>query len=172
MSQPFSLSITAQPPAPKLSKKPNAARSASSEDEEMDFISSISNGHTVSVYASFDRYLIVPSQLFRNKKERKKDLLVVPMDIPEYDESRPLLLQKRAPGLDDIEDEEEKYKMDVASRPDSCSIENYDETPVSLFGAGYLRRLGWEEGAPIGKSNRAYVPPFTVELTFAGSLTL
>lgn len=83
------------------------------------------------------------------------------MQVPEYDAQKSMLAQQRVPGMEDIKDEDEKYKADVASRPDSCTAESYSSVPVSMFGDAYMRSLGWTPGAPLGKSNAAYVLTFT-----------
>jgi G patch domain/KOW motif-containing protein len=55
--------------------------------------------------------------------------------------------------LDEIEDEEQRFKADVASRPDEASLEDYEKIPVEAFGKALLRGMGWSEGTPIGKTN-------------------
>ena len=34
------------------------------------------------------------------------------------------------------------------------SVDDYDNVPVEAFGAAMLRGMGWEEGKPIGLTNR------------------
>ena len=47
--------------------------------------------------------------------------------------------------------EDDQFRLDVASRPDSASLEAYTAVPVEEFGAGLLRGMGWKEGDVIGK---------------------
>eukprot|EP00043_Microstomoeca_roanoka_P004503 m.50099 g.50099 ORF g.50099 m.50099 type:complete len:585 (+) comp12524_c0_seq1:76-1830(+) len=74
-------------------------------------------------------------------------------------EAIPLLMQNRAPGTEQAANEEEKFKMDVAQRPDECSLEDYDRVPVDQFGAAMLRGMGWKEGEPIGGKFKGLVEP-------------
>ncbi|KAI9681637.1 MAG: hypothetical protein M1829_000836 [Trizodia sp. TS-e1964] len=43
------------------------------------------------------------------------------------------------------------FKLDIASRPDSASLEQYAAVPVEEFGAALLRGMGWTEGSAVGK---------------------
>ena len=47
--------------------------------------------------------------------------------------------------------EDQAFRLDVASRPDSASLADYAAIPVEDFGAGMLRGMGWKEGGVIGK---------------------
>lgn len=47
--------------------------------------------------------------------------------------------------------EDESFRFDVASRPDSAKLEDYVAVPVDEFGAALLRGMGWKEGDIIGK---------------------
>ncbi|CAF9915687.1 hypothetical protein IMSHALPRED_002674 [Imshaugia aleurites] len=51
----------------------------------------------------------------------------------------------------DFANEDERFKADVASRPDVATLDNYDVTPVDGYGAAILRGQGWKDGDPIGK---------------------
>lgn len=60
-------------------------------------------------------------------------------------------------------DETAIFRKDVASRPESASLEDYARVPVAQFGAALLRGMGWKEGTPATKTGRegpveAYVP--------------
>ncbi|OXV07526.1 hypothetical protein Egran_04712 [Elaphomyces granulatus] len=48
-------------------------------------------------------------------------------------------------------DEMSSFRADVATRPDSASLDDYTAIPVEEFGAALLRGMGWKEGQPIGK---------------------
>eukprot|EP01128_Nolandella_sp_AFSM9_P008213 TRINITY_DN4781_c0_g1_i1.p1 TRINITY_DN4781_c0_g1~~TRINITY_DN4781_c0_g1_i1.p1 ORF type:complete len:563 (-),score=119.02 TRINITY_DN4781_c0_g1_i1:30-1598(-) len=69
----------------------------------------------------------------------------------------PPLMRNRVPGLDKIDNEQEKLRMDVSVRPDTASLRDYERTPIEKFGAGLLRGMGWVPGAPIGKSGSKVV---------------
>jgi G patch domain/KOW motif-containing protein len=71
----------------------------------------------------------------------------------------PLLMQNRAPGTIGIEDDELKFKTDVALRPEVCTAEEYENTPIEQFGAAMLRGMGWKEGEAIGGINKGLAEP-------------
>lgn len=47
--------------------------------------------------------------------------------------------------------EDERFRADLASRPESASLADYASIPVEEFGKAALRGMGWKEGDPIGK---------------------
>lgn len=47
--------------------------------------------------------------------------------------------------------ESDRFRVDVASRPDSASLADYAVIPVEEFGSAMLRGMGWSEGGRIGK---------------------
>lgn len=47
--------------------------------------------------------------------------------------------------------EDDSFRFDVASRPDSASLEEYAAVPVEDFGAALLRGMGWKEGDVVGR---------------------
>jgi len=69
----------------------------------------------------------------------------------------PILIQNRNSLLDNIENEEERFRMDVASRSDESTIEDYERVPIELFGKALLRGMGWKPGGAIGKTNAKVV---------------
>lgn len=71
----------------------------------------------------------------------------------------PLLLRNRNAALDDIADEEAKFKADVAGRPDEAGADAYADTPVEEYGEALMRGMGWAPGGAIGLSNPAVVQP-------------
>jgi G patch domain/KOW motif-containing protein len=74
-------------------------------------------------------------------------------------EAIPLLVRNQAPGIQDARDETEKFKIDVAQRPDECSLDEYSQVPIELFGAALLKGMGWKEGEGIGGTNKGLVEP-------------
>lgn len=74
----------------------------------------------------------------------KKSTLVLPGRSPSPEASQ--FLHTESPM-----DEDELFRFDVASRPDSAKLEDYLAVPVDEFGAALLRGLGWKDGDMIGK---------------------
>ncbi|KAF3159680.1 hypothetical protein TWF225_004280 [Orbilia oligospora] len=62
-----------------------------------------------------------------------------------------------------VQNEDDAYRADVASRPDAATLEEYAAVPVEEFGAALLRGMGWKEGESIGKSGGAGNKPKIVE---------
>ncbi|KAJ9054821.1 DNA primase large subunit Spp2 [Entomophthora muscae] len=50
--------------------------------------------------------------------------------------------------------EAELFKDDIDSRPDECTLEDYERVPVQDFGEALLRGMGWKDGEPIGLKKR------------------
>ncbi|KAI9869583.1 MAG: hypothetical protein M1830_005331 [Pleopsidium flavum] len=59
--------------------------------------------------------------------------------------------------------EDDAFRSDVASRPDSSSLEDYAAVPVEEFGAALLRGMGWKEGEVVGKRKDQISKPRVVE---------
>ena len=57
----------------------------------------------------------------------------------------------------DYTNEDDRFRADVASRPNVSTLEDYAAVPVEEFGAALLRGMGWKEGEAIGK-RRAGIP--------------
>jgi len=77
----------------------------------------------------------------------------------ETDKILPIILQNQIEGIENIQDEEERFKYDVQSRPDEADEEAYEQVPIEEFGKAMLRGMGWETGKPIGLNNRGLVEP-------------
>lgn len=71
----------------------------------------------------------------------------------------PLLVQNKVPGIDDVENDEEKFKLDLAMRPEEASLDDYESMPVEDFGKAMLFGMGWKPGAAIGGKNKAVCKP-------------
>ena len=52
---------------------------------------------------------------------------------------------------DNYTNEDDRFKADVASRPDVPTLNDYEATPVEDFALGLLRGMGWKDGGQIGK---------------------
>jgi G-patch domain len=53
--------------------------------------------------------------------------------------------------------ETDAYREDVATRPDSASLEDYQRIPVSQFGTALLMGMGWKPGQGASKSGKGPV---------------
>jgi hypothetical protein len=59
--------------------------------------------------------------------------------------------------------EDDAFRIDVASRPDSASLDDYAAVPVEEFGAALLRGMGWKEGEVVGKRKDQVSKPRILE---------
>ncbi|MCJ1405647.1 hypothetical protein MMC11_008876 [Xylographa trunciseda] len=59
--------------------------------------------------------------------------------------------------------EDDAFKSDIASRPDSASMDDYSAVPIEEFGAALLRGMGWKEGDVVGKRKNQIVKPRIIE---------
>ncbi|KAI4228310.1 MAG: hypothetical protein L6R36_001740 [Xanthoria steineri] len=84
-----------------------------------------------------------------------KSTLVVPAMEAEDEED---LKQHPADMNDD-----DRFRSDVSSRPDSASLDDYARVPVEEFGMGMLRGMGWKEGEVVGKRKTQVSKPRVVE---------
>ena len=88
-----------------------------------------------------------------NGNERKKSDLILPaVPTPSNDDDDDDVSPSRLPAAA-LEDD--SFKADVSSRPESASLEQYLAVPVEEFGAAMLRGMGWKEGQEIGKRRSA-----------------
>ncbi|PYH47448.1 spliceosome ATPase-activating subunit SPP2 [Aspergillus saccharolyticus JOP 1030-1] len=65
-----------------------------------------------------------------------------------------LVIQATAPASDEPPlryDETSSFRADIASRPESATLDQYNAIPVEEFGAALLRGMGWKEGQAVGK---------------------
>ena len=59
--------------------------------------------------------------------------------------------------------EDDSFKSDIASRPDSASMDEYNAVPIEEFGAALLRGMGWKEGDVVGKRKNQIIKTRIVE---------
>jgi len=71
----------------------------------------------------------------------------------------PITLQHAIEGIENITDEEERFKYDLESRPDEANEEGYENMPIEMYGYAMLRGMGWDEGKTIGLNNRGLTTP-------------
>ena len=62
-------------------------------------------------------------------------------------------------GRTELINENEAFRLDVASRPDSASFDDYAAVPVEEFGSALLRGMGWKKGDVIGKRKDQIAKP-------------
>ncbi|KAI9884292.1 MAG: U3 small nucleolar RNA-associated protein 13 [Watsoniomyces obsoletus] len=84
--------------------------------------------------------------LLKDKSERKSNLVLPMSTNPTNSE---IATRSDLPGPAISEDD--AFRIDVLSRPDSASLEDYAAIPVEEFGAALLRGMGWKEGDVVGK---------------------
>ena len=78
--------------------------------------------------------------------QKKSNLIVPALE----DDSRDSYNQED-PTYEDYANEDERFRADVASRPDVSTLDEYAAIPVEGYGAALMRGLGWKEGDPVGK---------------------
>ncbi|GKZ77296.1 pre-mRNA-splicing factor spp2 [Aspergillus niger] len=75
----------------------------------------------------------------KGEPERRSDLVIESVNRDDDD---------RAGGR---YDETSSFRADVAARPESASLDQYNAIPVEEFGAALLRGMGWKEGQAVGR---------------------
>ncbi|MCJ1377247.1 hypothetical protein MMC17_000339 [Xylographa soralifera] len=59
--------------------------------------------------------------------------------------------------------EDDSFKSDIASRPDSATMDEYNAVPIEEFGAALLRGMGWKEGDVVGKRKNQIIKARIIE---------
>lgn len=77
----------------------------------------------------------------KGEVERRSDLVIESKSRREEEDEEP------------YHDEESSFRTDVASRPESATLDQYNAVPVEEFGAALLRGMGWKDGQAIGRGN-------------------
>ena len=90
--------------------------------------------------------------------QRRKELVVPAVNSETEENGR---FTGRAGGTGAYE--EDAFKSDVASRPDSASLDDYAAVPIEEFGAALLRGMGWKEGDVVGKRKDRVIRPRVLE---------
>jgi G-patch domain len=57
--------------------------------------------------------------------------------------------------------ETEAFQEDIVTRPDSCTLDDYQRVPVEQFGIALLRGMGWAPGTGASRSGRGPTETFT-----------
>lgn len=86
----------------------------------------------------------------------KSSTLILPAMAASDEEA---IMQNRRSGAN----EDDSFRSDVASRPDSASLDEYAAVPIEEFGAALLRGMGWKEGDAVGKRKQQKVTARVVE---------
>ncbi|KAK9365709.1 DExH-box splicing factor binding site-domain-containing protein [Lipomyces kononenkoae] len=81
-----------------------------------------------------------------SEDDRKKSDLVLPIALS----STSMSGEARGEQLS----EEEAYKLDILTRPDEPTLQDYEAVPVEEFGFALLRGMGWKEGEGIGRNRK------------------
>lgn len=81
------------------------------------------------------------------------------LQIPALEEDDQNGYDLSEPAISDFANEDEKFRADVASRPDVATLEDYGNVPVEDFGAALLRGMGWKDGEAIGKRRAGIAAP-------------
>eukprot|EP01134_Creolimax_fragrantissima_P006424 CFRG6424T1 len=74
----------------------------------------------------------------------------------------PLLQRNAVPTKNQGNDEissKQNYLDDVAMRPEVSSLDEYENVPVSEFGAALLRGMGWKDGTAVGSTKSGLIEP-------------
>lgn len=87
--------------------------------------------------------------------QTSKSTIVVPAIEVEDEEA----MKQPTAGMN----EDDHFRSDVLSRPDSASLDDYARVPVEEFGMGMLRGMGWKEGEVVGKRKNQVSKPRVVE---------
>lgn len=86
----------------------------------------------------------------------KGSTLILPAMTAKDEEA---IMQNRRSGAN----EDDSFRSDVASRPDSASLDEYAAVPIEEFGVALLRGMGWKEGDAVGKRKHQKVTARIVE---------
>ena len=88
--------------------------------------------------------LVIP--VVSKREKRRAELFLDGEKRPKKEQQKPILQQNAIPGLDELQDVTEKYRHDVALRPDALDVHSdvYESVPVEAFGAALLRGMGWK----------------------------
>ncbi|ETM48860.1 hypothetical protein L914_06672 [Phytophthora nicotianae] len=90
---------------------------------------------------SSDKDLVIPVE----KQNKRAELFQDGDKRPKNGQKMPILQQNVVPGLDGLQDVADKYRHDVALRPEAPDVHSdvYESVPVEAFGAALLRGMGW-----------------------------
>ena len=93
---------------------------------------------------------------------RKSSTMVLPAVEASLSDEDNIWGSRAGSGTNGI-NEDDAFRSDVASRPDSSSLDDYAAVPVEEFGAALLRGMGWKEGEVVGKRKDQVSKPRILE---------
>ncbi|XP_078342048.1 G-patch domain and KOW motifs-containing protein-like isoform X2 [Oculina patagonica] len=161
----------------KYSSKGNALKPDDTKvkEEETDYIHSAEGKELKSVKPeekptekvipcqTKNRWILPPDAKFVNSLDRQaaEELIkaVSGDDKEEIDNDNVAIPMLMRNALPDVEGYEKNEKLDIALRPQQSTMEDYQEMPVSAFGAAMLRGMGWKKGQAIGGTNKGLAEP-------------
>lgn len=138
-------------PAPLVIPLPpprNQQYNPSSKTEDSSKNKETSSSNTTRDTKSLDELAVeeLLSEL-HNKPVKAESTLVIAASEPSKNNTTgkqaPLLLANLAPELLGIEDDSERFKVDIATRPDNVDVRSnaYNAVPIEEFGAAMLRGM-------------------------------
>jgi G patch domain and KOW motifs-containing protein len=71
----------------------------------------------------------------------------------------PMLMRNRVQEVEEATDEDERYRRDVAYRPEAPTLDAYERVPIAEFGAALLRGMGWADGQCVGRNQNGLAEP-------------
>ncbi|CEG35994.1 uncharacterized protein PHALS_00316 [Plasmopara halstedii] len=97
--------------------------------------------HAHATTHNSDQTLVIPSE----RGEKRAELFSNNNSQLHKNGKLPILQQNVVPGLDQLQDVVDKYRHDVASRPEALDVHSdvYESIPIEEFGAALLRGMGW-----------------------------
>ncbi|KAE8987750.1 hypothetical protein PR003_g20612 [Phytophthora rubi] len=89
------------------------------------------------------QHVVIP--IADGREQKRAELFQDDDKRPKSGQKRPILQQNAVPGLDALQDVTDKYRHDVALRPEAPDVHSdvYESVPVEAFGAALLRGMGW-----------------------------
>ncbi|OQR82875.1 hypothetical protein ACHHYP_15363 [Achlya hypogyna] len=75
----------------------------------------------------------------------EESTLVIPVAKVIKANDTPILFRNKLPGIENLANENDKFKHDISLRPDDMDIHSdaYEAVPIEEFGAALLRGMGW-----------------------------
>lgn len=125
------------------------AQKPSEQDEEIPTVKEDQPMHHVQPISTEDQKPLTEDQLAMQallkettgEVERRTDLVI---ESSKHDEDEEPFRRH---------DETSSFRTDVAARPESATLDQYNAIPVEEFGAALLRGMGWKDGQSIGRGD-------------------
>ncbi|KAH9497920.1 hypothetical protein DERF_013858 [Dermatophagoides farinae] len=157
------------------------------DDKGKDFITSIDNNE-IQCSNDEQQSIIIPLikvNKYRNDKSRTCDSAEASPQLPvknedDCDDDDDLITKAKQELLEEsrmIDDDDQLLpawkslminklpdefkndtKLDISMRPEVPKLNDYEQTPLNVYGAAMLRGMGWKEDGPIGGKRKAIAP--------------